>query len=499
MRHAWLSHPATLVAALVLLLNDHLLKHAWSSPVTGKLSDVAGLVVAPPLVALLLCRRADLAATVLTGVLFTLVKTTETGAEAASHVWTAVAGPSRVLADPTDLLALPALGLAWWIRRRSLTAVPRRWLVITTMPLAVLAVTATSAALGPPAAHVVVVRGDSIVVAGESMGPLASSDGGRTWTDWESERASAALEGDEPPIGPAWDGQELGPGQRAACLREHCYQIVEGAMKVMRSGDGGATWDPGWEVSPGRAKMLERALSDGAPIVSRSLAVQEHGDGHVVVVANGRDGVAVKDADGAWRRLGLTPQGELSDAAAIPLSRPADASGEMRVAVLAAVLAALAGLAIQVVRPLRRTRPLAVVILGGAGLVLLGPWPYDEWSEMERHVLISNNPAPVMASVLGGALLLTAVIVATSLITDAHLGRRGLSRAVAVGVAVGVGVAAPFRAWSVGLVDDYGLALATAALLGVGAAAAGLVTLRRRALLEAPEPRPDAYTLPGRG
>ncbi len=49
MRHAWLSHPVTVVAALVLLLNDHLLKHAWPGPVTGKLSDVAGLVVAPPL------------------------------------------------------------------------------------------------------------------------------------------------------------------------------------------------------------------------------------------------------------------------------------------------------------------------------------------------------------------------------------------------------------------------------------------------------------------
>ncbi|MEV4217287.1 hypothetical protein [Nonomuraea sp. NPDC049725] len=492
MRHAWLSHPATLVAALVLLLNDHLLKHAWSSPVTGKLSDVAGLVVAPPLVALLLCRRADLAATLLTGVLYTLVKTTETGAEAASHVWTAVAGPSRVLTDPTDLLALPALGLAWWIRRRSLTGVPRRWLVITTMPLAVLAVTATAAAPGPPAAHVVVVREDSIVVAGESMGPLASSDGGRTWTDWKSERASAALEGDEPPIGPAWDGQELGPGQRAACLREHCYQIVEGAMKVMRSGDGGATWDPGWEVSPGRVKMLERALSDGAPIVSRSLAVQEHGDGHVVVVANGRDGVAVKDADGAWRRLGLTPQGELSDAAAIPLSRSADVSGEMRVAALAAVLAALAGLSAQAARPTRRTRPWAVVALAAGGALVMAPWPYEYW-------LLPVTPLWMAAMFVGGVLLISAMIVAASLVSDAWLGARGVWRAVGAGVLVGVGVAAPFRAWSAGLVDDYGLALAAAALLGVGAAAAGLVTLRRRALLEAREPRPDAYTLPGRG
>ncbi|WP_345393526.1 hypothetical protein [Nonomuraea salmonea] len=33
---------------LVLLVNDHLLKAAFPGVVTGKLSDVAGLLVAPP-------------------------------------------------------------------------------------------------------------------------------------------------------------------------------------------------------------------------------------------------------------------------------------------------------------------------------------------------------------------------------------------------------------------------------------------------------------------
>ncbi|MEV0194984.1 hypothetical protein [Nonomuraea sp. NPDC050691] len=55
MTYAWLCHPAT---------------------VTGKPGDVAGLVVAPPLVALLFLGRADLAATLITGTLFTLAKTT---------------------------------------------------------------------------------------------------------------------------------------------------------------------------------------------------------------------------------------------------------------------------------------------------------------------------------------------------------------------------------------------------------------------------------------
>jgi hypothetical protein len=78
-----------LVAVFVLLLNDHLFKQVWPGFVTGKLSDVAGLVVAPPLVALVLARRADLGGVLGTGVLFVLVKATDAGAEGASRcgVW----------------------------------------------------------------------------------------------------------------------------------------------------------------------------------------------------------------------------------------------------------------------------------------------------------------------------------------------------------------------------------------------------------------------------
>ena len=58
---AWLAHPVTVAALVVLLVNDHLLKYAYPGWVTGKLSDVAGLVLAPALLAslvTLLARRA---------------------------------------------------------------------------------------------------------------------------------------------------------------------------------------------------------------------------------------------------------------------------------------------------------------------------------------------------------------------------------------------------------------------------------------------------------
>src|SRR5690349_13352126 len=107
----WVAHPVTIAATAVLLLNDHVLKQAWPGVVTGKLSDVAGLVVAPAVLGLLtgvfLAGHAGAAvAVVLTGAGFTWVKTTAAGAGAASAAWSVVNGPSVVLADPADLVAL---------------------------------------------------------------------------------------------------------------------------------------------------------------------------------------------------------------------------------------------------------------------------------------------------------------------------------------------------------------------------------------------------------
>jgi len=46
-----LAHPLSLAAIAALLINDHVLKPAWPSAVTGKLSDVAGLFFCPFLAA----------------------------------------------------------------------------------------------------------------------------------------------------------------------------------------------------------------------------------------------------------------------------------------------------------------------------------------------------------------------------------------------------------------------------------------------------------------
>ncbi|MCL2823207.1 MAG: PQQ-like beta-propeller repeat protein [Polyangiaceae bacterium] len=113
-----LVHPLWWVALVLLIANDHLLKGSGFLPavVTGKLSDFAGLIVAPAVLCGLLGldRRVPRAgAYALVGVVFAAMNLVP----AVANMWTALLGsvgiPFRVWPDPTDLIALPALLVAF--------------------------------------------------------------------------------------------------------------------------------------------------------------------------------------------------------------------------------------------------------------------------------------------------------------------------------------------------------------------------------------------------
>lgn len=115
-----LRHPLWWSAVATLALNDHVLKGAGVLPdaVTGKLSDAAGLLVAPVLLAVLtrarrwralaFCHLAPLVALAL----IKLSPAIASGVVAAA----ALVGESwAIVADPTDLLvAIPAAAASWW-------------------------------------------------------------------------------------------------------------------------------------------------------------------------------------------------------------------------------------------------------------------------------------------------------------------------------------------------------------------------------------------------
>ncbi|GAA2858441.1 hypothetical protein GCM10020220_054500 [Nonomuraea rubra] len=443
-------HPVTVAGVLVLLVNDHLLKQAWPGFVTGKLSDVAGLVAAPALLALLFWRRADLVATVLTGALFAAVKTTETGAELASQAWTLVAGPSRVLADPTDLLALPALALAWWVRRRTLHhPASARWRIIVTMPLAVLAVTATGAAAPPLSAEAVEVDGSRIHVHTNLGSGMTSADGGRTWTDTTDD--------------------EDARGQSAQCVPHQatrCYQVLKDRLGVEQSDDSGNTWRTVWAPSGDELERLTRQHDDASALRSLSLAVQPQEGGHIVVVANGVDGITVRDTSDTWRRVGW------------PGAEPAevDLGSERSVALfLAACMvfgAAGAGL-----------RQFTVLYTGFAMAACLGLLLLFSADSVFGLMSFLEPPFSLFGLLAGlscGVVCLVLAIVGRA---------RPLPAAVGVLAAplVYLGAYLPFEGWSRGAPGSYGVAVAVAVL------ATGLVVLASAAVIRNDARRASSY------
>lgn len=129
-----LTTPIALAAIVLLVFNDHVLKAHVPGVLTGKLSDVAGMIFFPLLLAAALehagvrrGHRTVLAAAIATGLVFAAVKLWDPAGEAYRVGLAALQWPFRALAavvqshglpalgraplvtDPTDLVALPAL------------------------------------------------------------------------------------------------------------------------------------------------------------------------------------------------------------------------------------------------------------------------------------------------------------------------------------------------------------------------------------------------------
>ena len=159
---AALAHPAWWAAATVLLVNDHYLKGAGvlAGWLTGKLSDFAGLLMAPVLVAALCAprsRRVFWLAHVAVGAVFALLKLSPAFAEAWCSLGGALGMTWRVVSDPTDLLALPMLlvsqQLFGHVQTTSLLQAWQRLLATLGASVGLVGVVATS--VPPPRAPVI--------------------------------------------------------------------------------------------------------------------------------------------------------------------------------------------------------------------------------------------------------------------------------------------------------------------------------------------------------
>lgn len=131
-----------LAAVLVLLVNDWYLKEHFHGAVTGKLSDISGLIFAPCVLSAAIglalrmfgrdgrvTRARAIACTVATGAGFAAVKISEAAAEWLAAALSKLGRPAEIYLDRTDLFALPALAIAAWVfadelRRIRSTSVP---------------------------------------------------------------------------------------------------------------------------------------------------------------------------------------------------------------------------------------------------------------------------------------------------------------------------------------------------------------------------------------
>lgn len=340
-----LAHPGSVLALVVLVLNDHVLKQAWPGWVTGKLSDVAGLVVAPLLLAAVLAAvrapRAMPLALAATGAGFVFCKTSSFGAEVTSSVWSLFGTPTMIRADASDLLALPAMYAAWWIHRSASRAVGSGWrrtvavaVGMAVLPVGVLATAATSCDGDDGLSPINAVEGrftgtgsrQAFVVSDDASGyvridPLTGQ------VDGLDDRDVARLR-DDHPVG-ACDSAGV-----------RCWR-AEGFEKVQSSVDGGVTWRDDLVVSPEEqaesVKDVDPGCGDEASARLTFLAVAEV-DGVPAVVVTATDlGVWWRGPEGDWKLITRAeiaaaptpepdrppPRGRLRTVATPPRSEPA--------------------------------------------------------------------------------------------------------------------------------------------------------------------------------
>ena len=313
----WLGAPPTLVGLALLLINDRVLKDQWPGLVTGKLSDVAGLMVVPPLLALLLAvigvPHIRAWAVGATGVLFAAAKGLAVGSAVASAMWS-VAIPSVVRHDPTDLVALPVLWLAWrtggWGKRSGRTRRQRAALALGTLalPCAVFATTATSCSPRDGLRRVTVYEGVFTGGSGTVEQRIVIGDYSVVTID-----GAGRLEGLS-----ELDRARLGAGAEShatsvcsATARQQCWRgTPDRPAAVDSSTDGGTTWRTEFVVDERVLQSVREDVGDERcgsepPLGVADVAVLDGPAGYVVAAASSNTGLLLRSARGEWRRLSV--------------------------------------------------------------------------------------------------------------------------------------------------------------------------------------------------
>lgn len=306
-----LAAPGSVLALALLIINDHVLKEAWPGLVTGKLSDVAGLVVAPLLLAvplsLIRVRRALPVAIALTGIGFVLAKTSTAGAAVTSDLWSLTGVPTLIRADPTDLVALPALAFAWWVDRRVTRAPALPWRRVAmlaagmaVLPVAVFGTAATGCFRGSGLTEVTRVEGDFPGRPRQVEQRL--SIGNRDGLDYTIDATRRVEQPQVELSTPGVDARE----QCDPASPDSCWRIFTDGVGVEHSTDGGVSWVTELELTEDQLDALLQEIGDDCgdePTVQAfDIGVLPTGGEPVVVLPVGLGGVYIREEDLRWTR-----------------------------------------------------------------------------------------------------------------------------------------------------------------------------------------------------
>lgn len=454
-----LIHPVSLAAIGLLLLNDHVLKPLLPGPLTGKLSDVAGLVFFPLLLSVALgpaIRKPGMTiwtSVLSTGIWFGAINTIPEAARATERLITPFLS-WRVTVDPTDLVALPALGLAVLVWRMAEVGPSRSEAQVGLSPLqlgALLVGAAASVATScgeTVGVQFVEQEGNLLIAIGDHE--PTSRDGGYTWTAWDWTSSIEDATGTQVTEG-------CFPHRSDQCFR------IDGGPYVEESLDGGASWRVAWQLPPGRETFLARAGGDcdTYEVAAVDLLITD-GPEPLVLVAMRDDGLLRRLPDGTWERdvLGM----------AAPL---ADFNAHTTPEWFAALGAMLTALLIFTVRAHRRMSPPHGPGMGGwptVGMLVLGLALLNSWIRTlmgDDGLFIGFFDIGVLVFALIG--LAGPLAVWARLHSNHPRSARPHAIVTTVGIfGLGAVVIIPFLAWSGGWIASWGTAALIAAVASIG-------------------------------
>jgi hypothetical protein len=467
---ACLAHPFSLLALVMLLLNDHLFRVYWPRWWTGKLGDLAWLFFFPFALATVLAwlipgrmpnheQWVPGLAFSLTGGIFTLAKTWLPFHRIIDKLASWLFGwPVNWRLDPTDLIALISLAGAAWLWRASihwdLKECKPSWLLIS---LAACLTIANSA--GPSEGVYCLELQDGQIYAITSWGTYVSRSGGLSWDPWEvSEQGWILCEShfyDDVVVSTTSlaDPVELTDPANPQVV----YRITTG-KSIESSNDSGQTWIT--EFQPKLpSQPVQAYLSKNNPGVTRFKnppldAVFDPASGNLIF-AMGFDGVLVRQTDGSYSQVGVgdyQPAGPRISQLLLTLF-----PGEILMALI------LGGLGVLILALPTNFSLFSRIVAGGAGFLwvivaLLIPPAIEGFGYAEVFVMLA----------LGASGLALFPLVANVFVAAGFSSRILLTRYLQVFLVSGLFFFIPFIPWVLNLIPSYRLAQVFGIIISCG-------------------------------